>query len=57
MQDVNESTNERNSHFNHLLAKIEFHANLLTLAIHNFHCWAYNLLQIFIQYHSDKRFG
>ena len=48
MQELNESTNERNSDLDHLLGNIEFHKSILTLDVHNFRRWAHSLLQIFI---------
>ena len=49
MQELNESVNECNGDFDHLLGNIEFHKSILTLAVHNLRRWAHNLLQIFIQ--------
>jgi len=55
MQELNESTVLKNIRdFDHLLSNIEIHTRILTLALHNFCCWAHNLLQISLEVHSNK---
>jgi len=55
MQELNESTVLTNiPDFDHLLGNNEIHTRILTLALHNFCCWAHNLLQIFLEEHSNE---